>query len=306
MSWFDAICHAFGTMATGGFSTYNKSVGHFNSEIVEYTITLFMILAGTNFTLLYLAAVGRPGRLLADVEWRTYLGGMFGATAAIIAVAMIWHDDFDPQGDLTIWEEWRVAMRYGLFQVVSVMTTTGFGTHDFDRWNQFGRAVLFLLMYVGGCAGSTAGGLKVIRHILFLKTLRLEIERSFHPNVVRHLRLGGEPITDPPDLEQQILLYFGLITFIFMCSWILLVGIESDDVWTGRNMPVTNKLIDGASAVVATLNNIGPGLGSVGSTQNYAEFNWMSKLLFTFLMMLGRLELFAILVLLVPGFWRTR
>lgn len=306
MSTFDAICHAFGTMATGGFSTYNKSLGHFDSSLIEYTITLFMLLAGTNFTLLYLAILGKPGRLLADVEWKTYIGAIAGITAMLVGVAMLWHNDFNPTGELSFGEELRDGVRYGLFQVVSIITTTGYGTHDFDQWNQFARAVLFLLMYVGGCAGSTGGGMKVIRHILFVKILRLEIERSFHPNVVRHLRLGGEPVTDPPDLRLQILLYFGLVTFIFMLSWVALVAIEGDTTWNGSNFALENKLIDSASAVVATLNNIGPGLGTVGATQNYADFNDLSKLLFIFLMMLGRLELFAILVLLIPSFWRQR
>lgn len=305
MDWFDAICHAFGTMATGGFSTYNKSIGHFNSSVIDYTITVFMILAGTNFTLLYLASIGKPGSLLKDVEWRTFIVIIFGVTAMLVAVAMVWHADFNPDGSLGFWSELKNGIRYGLFQVVSIVTTTGYGTTNFDQWNQFSRAVLFLLMYVGGCAGSTGGGMKVIRHILFVKILRLEIEQSFHPNVVRHLRLGGEPVTDPPDLRKQILLYFGLVTFVFMLSWITLVAIEDDSVWTNSQYGLDDKLIDSASAVVATLNNIGPGLGTVGTTENYAVYSDTSKLLFIFLMMLGRLELFSILVLLVPSFWRS-
>ena len=184
LSLFDALCHAFGTMATGGFSTWNKSLGHFDSATIEYTVTFFMIVAGTNFTLLYFVAFGQFKRLFADVEWRTYLG-VIGAITLLIIVTGLRHGDFENITD---------AFRYGSFQVVAIITTTGFGTHDFDQWSSFGRGVLFLLMFVGGCAGSTGGGMKVIRHILFLKIMRLEIEQAFHPSVVRPLRFGGKPV----------------------------------------------------------------------------------------------------------------
>jgi trk system potassium uptake protein len=310
MPLFDAVCHAFGTMATGGFSTKDASLGWFgengyNGPLIEYTVTAFMILAGTNFSLLYLLLVRQHERLWADVEWRTYVAIIVGATAAFMAVGMVGYNDFDPHGQLDVREEFWQALRFGLFQVVSVLTTTGFGTHDFDQWNSFAQSVLFLLMFVGGCAGSTAGGLKVIRHVLFVKILRLEVERSFHPSVVRHIRLGGEPVTDP-DLRKNILVYFSLISAIFVVSWIVLVLIEPDATWINSGKLLDEKLIDAASAVAATLNNIGPGIGIVGPAENYAVFTWPSKLLLTLLMMLGRLELFAILVLFVPAFWRIR
>lgn len=305
MDLFNALCHAFGTMATGGFSTYNASLGHFNSELVDYTVLLFMLIAGMNFTLLYLVLIGRVGVMWRDVEWRAYLLGIFAATALIITLSMLVYHDFDPASVLSFWQELRLAIRFVSFQVVSIVTTTGFGTHDFDQWHQFARALMFLLMFVGGCAGSTGGGMKVIRHVLFVKILGMEIERSYHPSVVRPLRIGDNLVTDP-ELKNQILLYFGLVTFIFMLSWTTLVAIEPDTTWTSVGQPVDNKLVDSASAVAATLNNIGPGLGTVGAKQNYSNFTSASKLLFTFLMMLGRLELFVILVLLLPSFWRSR
>ncbi|HUG67636.1 MAG TPA: potassium transporter TrkG, partial [Pirellulaceae bacterium] len=180
LSLFDALCHAFGTTATGGFSTWNESLGHFDSAWIDYTVTLFMIIAGTNFTLLYFVAVGQPRRLLADVEWRTYVA-VIGGITLLIVVSGLYHGDFD---GTSFGDRLGQAVRYGLFQVVSIMTTTGYGTHDFDRWSSFGRGVMFLLMFVGGCAGSTGGGLKVIRHILFLKIMALETEQAFHPSVV--------------------------------------------------------------------------------------------------------------------------
>ncbi len=305
MNWFEAVCHAFGTMATGGFSTLDTSLGGFNSKVIEYTVILFMILAGTNFTLMYLTLLGKPGLLFKDSEWRAYMGIIFGTTAMNMAFGLWVNNDFNDGGQLAQGEHYETAFRESLFQVVALITTTGFGTADFDLWHNFSRALLIVLMFVGGCAGSTGGGMKVIRHILFVKILRREVEHSFHPSVVRHIRLGGEPIVDP-DLPRNILLYFGLVSLIFTAGSQVLVGIEPDSTWIAAGQPVSNKLIDSASAVAATLHNIGPGVGIVGPTQNYAFFTAPSKLLFTFLMMLGRLELFAVLVLLIPSFWRTR
>lgn len=193
------------------------------------------------------------------------------------------------------------AVRFGLFQVVSIITTTGFGTHDFDQWNNFGRGALLLLMFVGGCAGSTGGGLKVIRHVLFMKILLLETERAYHPSVVRLLKFEGKSV-EGQDLRRNILVYFGLIFFIFALSWLALITLESESTWGASN---EHKLVDSASAVAATLNNIGPGLGTVGPTKNYGHFGELSKLLFVWLMMLGRLEIFPVLVLCIPGFWRN-
>ncbi|MBN2024148.1 MAG: TrkH family potassium uptake protein [Pirellulales bacterium] len=322
LSLFDALCHAFGTMATGGFSTYNASVGHFatqpryNGPLVEMTIALFMFLAGTNFTLLYALAVFQPRRLAHDVEWKTYVAILAGVTAAVVGFGL-YHGDFAQNGmaQPTSEEASSIddaqaggqsvggAVRYGLFQVVSIMTTTGFCTDDFDRWNSFGRGVLLVLMFVGGCAGSTGGGLKVIRHILFVKILGLEIEQTFHPSVVRPLRLGGQPVVDQ-ELRRNVLVYFGLIGAIFVAAWLFTVTVEPDATWTDFGHGREHKLVDAAGCVAATLNNIGPGYGVVGPTKNYTNFSAPAKILFTWLMMVGRLEIFAVVVLFVPGFWR--
>ena len=296
MSVFDALCHAFGTLATGGFSTYNLSLGAFQSEGIEYLTIVFMGLAGTNFILLLLVATGKIDRLLKDIEWRVYVGLIICVTAAILAFGL-YSQNFT---DL------RTGLRYSLFQVVSIITTTGYGTHDYDQWNNFGRGILILLMFVGGCAGSTGGGMKVIRHVLFAKVLRLELELAYRPRVVRPLRLG-EQTFDNQETRNHILVYFGLIGAVCACSWLLLISIEPDHQWTqvasGADQ-LDHKLLDCASAITATLHNIGPGLGVVGPTANYAGFAPWSKLLFVFLMMLGRLEMFSILVLFVPSFWR--
>lgn len=300
MSLFDAICHAFATMATGGFSTYNGSLGHFmsipsvNGEAIEYITIVFMLLAGTNFTLLFFTLIGQPIKLIRDIEFRTYLGIIAGASIAIIIFGMRFGDSG--------FGSFREAIRNGLFQVVSIITTTGFGTNDFDQWNQFGRALILLLMFIGGCAGSTGGGMKVIRHLLCVKILGMEVDRAFQPKVVRLLKVGGKPIEDK-NLKMGILVYFGLIALIFSISFLAIVMIEPGSTW---GVDTSNKLIDSASAAASTLNNIGPGLGEVGATRNYGNFTSLTKLLFTVLMMLGRLEIFPILVLFVPSFWRDQ
>jgi trk system potassium uptake protein TrkH len=181
------------------------------------------------------------------------------------------------------------------------MTTTGYGTHDFDTWHQFSRALLLGLMFVGGCAGSTGGGMKVIRHLLLFRIVSQEVELSFRPTVVRPLRLGGKALDDPA-LKTNILVYFAIITLLFVSSWYFVLLVEPDSTW---GSVAENKMIDSASAVIATLNNIGPGLGTVGATCNYAHLSAPVKLLFTWLMMLGRVEVYVILCLFVPRFWRT-
>ena len=299
MSVFDAICHAFGTMATGGFSTYNASLGHFvavdfHGKAIEYVIIIFMILAGTNFTLLFFVLLGKPLQLLRDVEFRTYIGIIFGLTVFIIAFGVLAGD-----ASFATAEE---GFRNGLFQVVSIITTTGFGTADFDQWAQVNRVLLLLLMFVGGCAGSTGGGMKVIRHVLLVKILRMEIEQSFHPKEVTLLKLGGKP-TDDQTLRHSILVYCGLVAALFVFGFVFVVMLEPDLTW---GMDPSNKLIDSASAVISTLNNIGPGLGLVGATENYSNFSDLTKALFIWLMMLGRLEILPILVLFAPRFWRDQ
>jgi len=328
MSLFDALCHSFATLATGGFSTYNTSVGYFamhpeqyDAPWIEMVILIFMILGGTNFTLLYFVVIGRWMRLLSDTEWRTYMAIIVVASVAIMVYGIV-SNDFTPVGKAEVASGSAVApkdpvqpplsqqigpaARYSSFQVVSILTTTGFATHDFNRWDHFSRGLLFLLMFVGGCAGSTAGGLKVIRHVMFVKILRLEIEQAYRPSVVRPLRIGGQPVEDR-DLRKNIMVYFCLVLTIFTFSWVFLITVEPDATWeTGRESSnVENKLIDSATAIASTLNNVGPGLGTIGATENFAHFSQPSKLLFVLLMMLGRLEIFPILVLMVPRFWRS-
>ena len=198
---------------------------------------LFMVLAGTNFTLLYLTLLGGPRKLLKDVEFRAYIWIIVLVTAGVVIFGMRSGDaGFESVGS---------SLRNGLFQVVSVLTTTGYGTADFDSWNNFGRGSLLLLMFVGGCAGSTGGGMKVIRHVMFFKIMRHEIERSHRPRVVRLLRIGGSTVEDP-NLPHGILVYFCTILAIFVVSWLLLVTFEPASTWGGPS-PVKAAAVEDLS-----------------------------------------------------------
>ena len=294
MDIFDSLCQAFGTIATGGFSTHNKSIEFFQSAGIEMTIMLFMVLACVNFTLLYYVLLRRPGYLFADVEFRVYVAVIAVVSLLVIGFGLA-HGDFSGLGS---------AVRYGIFQVVSIITNTGFGTANFDHWNSFSRGILFLLMFVGGCAGSTSCSLKVIRYILLFKILWLEIEKTFHPSVVRHVRLGGHVLPDP-DLRKDVLVYFVVILLLFIVSWMLLMALEPDATWIEAGRSTHDKLIDCASAVAATLNGVGPGLGIVGEAENYSHFHWPGKFILTWLMLLGRLEVFVLVMIFVPRFWQS-
>ena len=201
-----------------------------------------------------------------------------------------------------VYEDVGESLRHSCFNVVAVITTTGFGTEDFAAWPELARAILLMLMFVGGCSGSTGGGVKVIRFLVLWKFLKLEAERAFRPNVVQPLRLAGKRMDDI--VGRDVLVYVCLIAVIFGTAWTTLIAIEPPTQWQGETS--TEKLMDCAGAVASTLNNIGPGLGVCGPHGNYTAFAEGSKLLLTLLMLLGRLELFAIIVLFMPGFWRLQ
>lgn len=293
MSAFDALCHSFGTIATGGFSTYNDSVGHFQSAAIETTIIVFMAVSCINFALLFAVVLRRAGVLLGDIEFRTYIAILLCASALAIAFGL-YHADFAGLGD---------ALRYGTFQVTSILTNTGFATHDSDQWNPFGRGLLFLLMFVGGCTGSTSCSIKVIRYLLLCKGLWRELERAYRPQVVRAVRINREPVDET--ILEQVFVYFGLVAFICAAAWLGLVLFEPTETWTRDGHSVQEKYVDCASGVAATINGVGPGLGTIGATRNYAHFHAGSKALLACLMLLGRLEMIPILVLLFPRFWKV-
>ncbi|MCH2201890.1 MAG: TrkH family potassium uptake protein [Fuerstiella sp.] len=308
MSVFEALCHTFGTLATGGFSTRNGSVGAFDSAGIELTLIVFMLAAGVNFNLYYVFLrqpsgsdrIGIPQRLMVitrDPEFRVYLG-IIVVSATTLSVVLL---------NSGTYELASAASRHAWFNIAAVITTTGFGTEDYAVWPWFGQAWLLILMFVGACSGSTGGGVKVIRCIVLFKVLLLEAERAFRPNLIRPVRLSGQRMAD--SVGKDVLIYMCLIAAIFAGSWMALVGLESFsprslEQWNESGQTSASILTDCAGAVAATLNNIGPGLGVCGPHGNYTHFSDPGKILLTLLMLLGRLELFAVIVLFVPGFWR--
>lgn len=277
MDAFDAISHAFSTVAIGGFSTYDASIGHFNSASVELVAIIFMVIAGMNFSLHFAAWHNRTIRhYIHDPEWRVYLVFLFGV-AMIVSLVLI------DQGIYGSSE----AFRYGIFETVSIATTTGFASVGFSGWPSFLPFLLLMSAFVGACAVSTGGGIKVIRLILLYKQGAREIQRLIHPNAVIPIKVGGKPIS-----ARVIDAVWG-----FLAAYVLLFALLMLACMAFGEDPITAY-----SAVGATLNNLGPGLGDAAA--NYAGLADGTKYVLTFAMLLGRLELFTLLVILTPSFWQ--
>ncbi len=277
MDWFDAISHSFSTVAIGGFSTHDASIGYFQSHAIETVCIVFMLISGVNFSLHYVAWNSRGiGHYLRDPEFRFYIFCL--ATASIVTVGMLL---------VTKTYGTEKALTQGVFEVVSIATTTGFGTADFSAWPSFLPIMLFLGAFVGGCAGSTGGGMKVIRVLLLFKQGQREIRRLIHPNAVIQVKVGGKIVPDRV-LESVwgfVTVYMSL--FIFMTMLLMATGLD---------------FVTAFSAVSASINNLGPGLGEVAA--HYGDINATAKWILCFAMLLGRLEVFTLLVLFSPMFWR--
>jgi trk system potassium uptake protein TrkH len=274
---FEAVCHAFTTLATGGFSTRDLSVGGFASPAVEWIVTVFMLIAGMNFVLHYRLLQGRVREVAGDAELRYFLAVVVCATV-VLAVALV--PGADGIGD---------AIRAGVFQVVSIVTTTGFVTADFEVWPSLAQLVLLVLMILGGMSGSTAGGIKSLRVLLSVRTLRVWSERLLHPSVVRSVKYAGRPVElDVLAGVWAFLTAYGLIAAVAAA---LLAAAGYD-------------LVTAFSASLTALGNVGPGLGAVGAYDNFAHMPAFAKLVLTFCMLAGRLEVFALLLLVQPSFWR--
>lgn len=280
MNLFDALTHTFGTMATGGFSPRNLSIGAFNSPAIEWVIIFFMFLAGTNFVLHYMALKGRVRAFFKDEEFRFYLAGTLLFSALIAALLLI-------RGG---YDSLETAVRHSVFQTVSIMTTTGYGTADFDLWPHAARFILLFLMFMGGCSGSTGGSIKQVRIQLLAKRVTHEVRRLLHPQQVQKIRFNHQVLKS--DVISSVAAFFILYMGIFTIGTIIIMIVTGLD------------LESGVSSVAATLGNIGPGLGSVGPVQNYFHINLVGKWILSFFMMLGRLELFSVIMLFVAGTWR--
>lgn len=279
MELYDAVIHTFSTAGTGGFSNRNNSIGYYDSAYIDGVITVFMLLFGINFNLYYLLLLGQFRSLFRNEELKVYLGVVAGATALITAnIAHMY------EGPLK-------AFRYAVFQVASIITTTGFVTADFDLWPQFSKCIILLLMVVGACAGSTGGGMKVSRIILLFKTISREVKQILHPQSVNIVKLDGKRVAD----ESVHGIYVYVICYILILAGsVLLVSVDNFDF--GTNF----------SGVLTALNNVGPGINLVGPTQNFYKFSSFSKIVFSFDMLIGRLEILPILMLLAPQTWRKR
>jgi len=282
MGPFDAAVHTFATVSTGGFSSRNESIAAYASPMIEIWITLFMILGGISFVLLAWLAARRWEFWKVEEEAKSYLWILGGASLLITA-------------DLVSWSKFEggmlEALRQSTFQVVSIMTTTGFATADFNQWPLFSKMILVAIMFIGGCAGSTSGGIKVRRILVFLKMTRQQIIAAFRPNQVFALKLNGMPLNS--EMRNQVLFFIAL-TGLVVAVFTMLVGLFEYNL----------DLVSCFTAVVATLFNIGPGLNAVGPMSNFGDLTAASHILLSVAMALGRLEFFAILVLFLPELWR--
>ncbi len=290
MSFFDAMNHALATLSTGGFSTKNASIAYWNNQpLIQYIIILFMFLAGSNFVLSYFAFKGRVQKVLRDEEFRYY--SVFIALFAVLVALVIYF-----KADVTVseyhpmpWGEAESAIRHGLFQVLAVVTTTGFVTADFTGWTPFLTVFFFGLMFAGGSAGSTAGGIKVMRHILIIKNGLLEFKRTLHPSAIIPVRYNNKTVTE--HIVYNIIAFFVLYMLLFIIGALVLGLLGLDFV----------SAVGGAAS---SLGNVGPAFGTLHPLSNFNGLPALGKWWCAFLMLAGRLELFTVLILLTPYFWK--
>ena len=277
LSYFDSLVNAFSVAGTGGFSNMNASIGAYNNIAAEIIITVFMFLFGINFSLIFLLIGKKYIKVIKDIELKVYFGVVTAATL-IIAINI-----YGIYGG--IWE----ALRYSSFQVSSIISTTGFATADFNLWPTLSKTILVFLMVTGCCAGSTGGGIKLIRFIILVKSAKVELDKIFHPGSVKAVSVNGKIVGT--DIVLKTALFFFIYFAVFFAS-VLLVSIDGNDI------------VASATAVIASLSNIGPGLGVVGPEGSYALFSPLSKIVLSFCMIAGRLEFFPLFVLFVPSVWR--
>ena len=281
MPLYDAVIHTFGTVATGGFSNKTASVGFYDSLAIEAIIGFFMVASGVSFSLYYLLYTRRRLDVLLDRELLAYLG-IIAAAALFVWGSLALGGDY---GD-----SWGRALRDSAFAVSSVITTTGFITADFDQWDAAAKVTLILLMFIGGCAGSTAGGIKIIRVLIIFRTILQDIFRMIHPRAVTPLQIGGRVV--PETVRIAVLGLFA--------AWMGVFGIATFIVaLQGELTPLS-----ASTAVATTLNDVGPGLGQVGATESYEIVNPLGRFVLTVCMLLGRLEIFTVVALLSPAFWK--
>ncbi|MCZ6597771.1 MAG: TrkH family potassium uptake protein [Planctomycetota bacterium] len=303
MTWFEAFVHSFGTLATGGFSTHSASVAAFGSWKVELVVIVFMFAAGINFAVydtMLRGGVKRAWRAaVGSNEIRTYVGMIFGSIVLITFVLWFWGgSNGAAQSLLPDYSSFLTALRDSVFTVISIQTTTGYGTANFDEWPQFCRLLLMLLALCGACAGSTGGGLKVIRFMILAKASLRGVKRFARPRAIHPVRVDDHTLDEP--MVASVTGYCGMWMIVFTLGTLALVAIG----FTPPEGHEEHVLLTAATSVLATLNNIGPGLAAVGPAENFAFLPDASKLLLALFMVVGRLEFYAVVVLFVPRFWR--
>ena len=295
MDLYNAVAHGLTTLPTGGFSPEADSIAAF-SAAVQWVVIPFMVVAGTNFALFWHVINREPDHLTGDSEFRGYLGIMAVLTA--ILAGLLFTGTAPSLGDLggTTLGQFENSLRQSAFQVVSIVTTTGYATSDFAEWSEAGKYLLLFAMFIGGSGGSTGGGIKIIRWMIILKALRRELFTTSHPEAVRPIRLGGNVVD-----ERAVRGVFSF-TLLYIVLFFLATFLISVDV---ARIGYTINTLEAMSSVAATLGNVGPGFGSLGPFGSYLEFPATSKLLMVFLMWIGRLEIIPVLVLLTAGYWRS-
>lgn len=278
MSWLDAVNHSFTTMSTGGFSTKNASIAAFESPAVEYIITGFMLVGGINFSILYFIAKGAFDKVVENEEFKTYVG-IIVVFSLIIATILI----------NTTENSLEESFRHSIFQVVTIITTTGFSTTNYAMWAPFAYMLILFLMFTGGSAGSTSGGVKILRHLIILKNGYIEFKRLLHPRAIVPVRINSKSVEQKT--VYNVLAFFFIYLFSFIFGALIISGFGHD-------------IVTSAGASIACLGNIGPGIGNVDPSNNFSFFSEGAQLFLSFLMLLGRLELFTVLILLTPAFWK--
>lgn len=293
MGLFDAVNHSLSTLSTGGFSTKNASIAYWNDQpIIQYIVILFMFLAGTNFVLSYFAFKGKFSKILKDEEFRLYI--TFIVLFTILVGLVVYYQSDPALSSIAypmVWGEAESAFRHALFQVLTIITTTGFITADYTLWPPFLMMLFFGLMFLGGSSGSTAGGMKIVRHLITIRNGILEFRRTFHINAILPVRYNDKAI--PQSIVFNILAFFILyiLSFIVGVTVFAILGLDFQTSLGGA---------------ASTLGNVGPALGSLGPVNNYDVLPVAAKWWASFLMLIGRLELFTVLILLTPFFWRNR
>lgn len=278
MSLYDAVCHAFTTLSAGGFSPHPLSLAGYNRPLIDWIITVFMFIAGANFALQYRAVRGGRVALKQDEELRIYGGIVLVAVVVLVPLLM-------RQGMGIV-----DAVRHGAFQVLSILTTTGFASVDFEQWGPQAKMVLLILMFIGGCAGSAAGGPKVVRHLLMARLTMRELTRTLHPRAILPVKLGGRVVPERILRDVQVFMLFYLLTFAVGAAVVVMLGAD---------------LLTGITASIACLGNIGPGFETVGPMSSFAHLHPLSKIVLTLEMWIGRLEVLTVLVLFRFEVWQS-